>query len=61
LYTKDSAAVLAGLAELIRSEGWVIDDLHVRRPNLEDVFLALTGRVAFNNNSTPSGGLASYT
>ena len=44
LYSKTVASTLAGLIEYAEAHRLTLDDLHVRRATLEDVFLKLTGR-----------------
>jgi ABC-2 type transport system ATP-binding protein len=44
LYTSDVAATIGSLLDLTESRGVEPQDLGVRRPTLEDVFLDLTGR-----------------
>jgi ABC-2 type transport system ATP-binding protein len=44
LHTMEPSAVLARLTQIAAEYGTALDDLSVRRPTLEDVFLALTGR-----------------
>jgi ABC-2 type transport system ATP-binding protein len=44
LYSKAVPATLGELIELGQAQGLTLDDLHVRRATLEDVFLKLTGR-----------------
>ena len=44
LYTRDVPATIGGLLDLAAGRGVELDDLAVRRPTLEDVFLDLTGR-----------------
>ncbi|MEO8208833.1 MAG: ABC transporter ATP-binding protein [Chloroflexota bacterium] len=44
LYTRDVPATIAGTLELTASIGAEPENLTIRRPTLEDVFLALTGR-----------------
>jgi ABC-2 type transport system ATP-binding protein len=43
IYTKDTQAVVLELLETARERGTAIDNLAVRGPSLEDVFLNLTG------------------
>jgi ABC-2 type transport system ATP-binding protein len=44
LYSKAVAQTLGELTDLGEALGFTLDDLHVRRATLEDVFLKLTGR-----------------
>jgi ABC-2 type transport system ATP-binding protein len=44
LYSTAVAETLAELTDMGEVEGFSLDDLHVRRATLEDVFLKLTGR-----------------
>jgi ABC-2 type transport system ATP-binding protein len=44
LYTNDSGRVLEELVTLSHKKGWELIDLNVEKPNLEDVFLTLTGK-----------------
>lgn len=44
LYSKAVAQTLSELTDLGEAKGFTLDDLHVRRATLEDVFLKLTGR-----------------
>ncbi len=44
LYARETDRLLAGLLELGSREGIGIEDLHIRRATLEDVFIHLTGR-----------------
>jgi len=44
LYSKAVAQTLGELTEMGKARSLVLDDLHVRRATLEDVFLKLTGR-----------------
>jgi ABC-2 type transport system ATP-binding protein len=44
LYTRDVPATIGALLELTESKGLEPKNLLIRRPSLEDVFLALTGR-----------------
>ena len=44
LYSTKSSATLAALIREAESRGWDLEELHVQRATLEDVFLALTGR-----------------
>jgi hypothetical protein len=45
LYTRDVPATIGGLLSLAESRGTEAENLGIRRASLEDVFLALTGRV----------------
>jgi len=44
LYTRDVPATIAGVLDAAESAGTEPENLTIRRPTLEDVFLALTGR-----------------
>ncbi len=44
LYSENPKATLLALVKRAEAAGWPLDDLHVQRATLEDVFLALTGR-----------------
>jgi len=44
LYSSKSSATLMELIREAEANGWSLQDLHVQRATLEDVFLALTGR-----------------
>ena len=44
IYSKSVPGTLAELTDLGETQGLALDDLHVRRATLEDVFLKLTGR-----------------
>lgn len=44
LYTQNTSETLMGLIKLAEEKGWSMDDLHVQRASLEDVFLGITGR-----------------
>jgi len=44
LYSRAVAQTMGGLIDLGDTHGFTLDDLHVRRATLEDVFLKLTGR-----------------
>ncbi len=44
LYSRDVQQSIVALIELARSSGVEVEDLHVSQPNLEDLFLDLTGR-----------------
>ncbi len=44
IYSTSVPGTLAELTELGQTQGLALDDLHVRRATLEDVFLKLTGR-----------------
>jgi ABC-2 type transport system ATP-binding protein len=49
----DEVADLARVAQAIRESGIAVDEVALRRPTLDDAFLALTGRPA---NAEPDGG-----
>ncbi len=44
LYTNDPGKVLEELVTLAHKKGWELIDLNMEKPNLEDVFLTLTGK-----------------
>jgi ABC-2 type transport system ATP-binding protein len=44
LYSSKSSATLMELIKEAEANGWALQDLHVQRATLEDVFLTLTGR-----------------
>jgi len=44
LYSKQLHATLSALLALANASNFSMDDLHIHRPTLEDVFLELTGR-----------------
>jgi ABC-2 type transport system ATP-binding protein len=44
VYTKDLTGDLTRIVEWAKQQGMAIEHLAVRRPNLEDVFLTLTGK-----------------
>ena len=44
LYSSQSSKVLLELIKRADSNGWSLQDVHVQRATLEDVFLSLTGR-----------------
>lgn len=44
LGTRDVTKDLAALFELAQAHEWKLDDIRVRRPDLDDVFLSITGR-----------------
>ena len=44
LYTRDVPGTIAGVLAMAATEGIDPENLTIRRPTLEDVFLALTGR-----------------
>ena len=44
LYTNAPSKVLEELVTLAHKKGWELIDLNVEKPNLEDVFLTLTGK-----------------
>ena len=44
LYTQNTSSTLMGLIKLAEQKDWSMDDLHVQRASLEDVFLGITGR-----------------
>jgi ABC-2 type transport system ATP-binding protein len=58
----DEAADLARVADVVRRSGIPVDEIALRRPTLDDAFLALTGRPA-NDDATgertaPTAGVA---
>jgi ABC-2 type transport system ATP-binding protein len=53
LSSSDVAATLSSLISLAQSSGASLQELQVRQPSLEDVFLELTGRVYPQRNDTP--------
>lgn len=44
LYSSESGKVLLQLIKHAESNNWELNDLHVQKANLEDVFLSLTGK-----------------
>ncbi len=44
LFSADMQKTMMGLLELAKSRGIKLRDLHIRQPNLEDLFIKLTGR-----------------
>jgi ABC-2 type transport system ATP-binding protein len=44
LYSSESSKVLMELIKNAEAQNWTLDDLHVQKANLEDVFLSLTGK-----------------
>jgi daunorubicin resistance ABC transporter ATP-binding subunit len=56
LPVKDGPEVLAELARRLATCGLRVADLALRRPSLEDVFLALTGQSATRATLAPPGG-----
>ena len=44
LYTKDENATIQGLIRLSDAQGFRVSNMHTESPNLDDVFLTLTGR-----------------
>jgi ABC-type multidrug transport system ATPase subunit len=53
LPTTDSVAALLEAASRIQQSGIAVEDLGLRRPSLDDVFLTLTGRQALADRSAP--------
>jgi daunorubicin resistance ABC transporter ATP-binding subunit len=51
----DGPAVLPAVAARLAGAGLRVSDLALRRPSLDDVFLALTGRTAATPSTTDSG------
>jgi daunorubicin resistance ABC transporter ATP-binding subunit len=49
----DDAADLARVAAAVRDSGIAVDELALRRPTLDDAFLALTGHPASEQSETP--------
>ena len=41
--TRDPAAAVVALGDMLRHEGLTLTDLRMRRPTLEDVYLELVG------------------
>jgi daunorubicin resistance ABC transporter ATP-binding subunit len=58
LPTRDRVQTLLAAARRIEEAGIVVDDLGVRRPSLDDVFLALTGAAQKPAVSSPAGPAA---
>jgi ABC-2 type transport system ATP-binding protein len=55
------AAVLTDALRRLDAAGIVVDDVGLRRPTLDDVFLTLTGRGAEDDDgATPAGGPAAH-
>jgi ABC-2 type transport system ATP-binding protein len=58
----DEAADLARVAAVVRASGIPVDEIALRRPTLDDAFLALTGRPARDDSagerSAPAAGVA---
>jgi len=54
----EEAADLARVAEVVRISGIPVDEIALRRPTLDDAFLALTGRPAIDDDAAPSAGVA---
>ena len=48
LQTRDVAATLRAILDLAEQHNLGLNDLHIKQPNLEDVFLNLTGRTIRN-------------
>jgi ABC-2 type transport system ATP-binding protein len=44
LFARNTGRLISELLETRSREGWVLEDLHIRRATLEDVFIELTGR-----------------
>lgn len=44
LYAEDAASLISRAVDILHRESAIIDDLHLSRPTLEDVFIYLTGR-----------------
>jgi ABC-2 type transport system ATP-binding protein len=53
--TTDPTAAIVGLADSLRLSGSRLDDLRLKRPSLEDVYLELVGPVASQHESTTVG------
>jgi daunorubicin resistance ABC transporter ATP-binding subunit len=49
----DEVADLAGVTEAVRAAGVPVDELALRRPSLDDAFLALTGRPPAQDEAEP--------
>ena len=47
--TPDPTSAIVGLAESLRTSGARLDDLRLKRPSLEDVYLQLIGTAAQEN------------
>jgi len=58
LPAKGGAPVLVAAARRLDDAGVVLDDLGIRRPSLDDVFLALTGHGADRAADAPDDGAA---
>ena len=58
LPVKDGTRVLLAAGRTLEDHGIALDDLGVRRPSLDDVFLAITGHATTPNDtsSTRAGG-----
>ena len=52
--TTDGVAAMAELSVALRDAGVAVDDLGLRRPTLDDVFLTLTGGTAGDAETTPA-------
>jgi daunorubicin resistance ABC transporter ATP-binding subunit len=50
----DEVADLAGVTEAVREAGVPVDELALRRPSLDDAFLALTGRAPTPDEAEPA-------
>ena len=53
--TRDPAAVIVALGDLLREGGVKLVDLRMRRPTLEDVYLELVGPAALGGNGGEAG------
>ena len=42
-FARDQAPLVVSVSELARTRGWVVDELHVERGRLDDVFREITG------------------
>jgi ABC-2 type transport system ATP-binding protein len=53
--TTDPTSAIVGLADSLRHSGSRLDDLRLKRPSLEDVYLELVGPAATPHESTTAG------
>jgi ABC-2 type transport system ATP-binding protein len=53
--TTNPVPALLAAADRIRSSGIAVEDLGLRRPSLDDVFLMLTGQQALADGGSPAG------
>jgi ABC-2 type transport system ATP-binding protein len=56
LPTTDPVAALLAAASRIQQSGIGVEDLGLRRPSLDDVFMTLTGQQALADMSAPAAG-----